>query len=215
MNVAIFGLGRFGTQLAQELARIGTTVLAVDSSPEPVRHLVDEVALAAQGDVTDVDFLKSLDLDRYDSIVVAIADDVAASVLTVLTLKQQLFHRHIVAKARDNQHRRSLQLAGADDVLNPEFEAATRLAHTLGSIGVDDYMSLDGVSGIARIHAPVRAQGQPASEFELFGNMKVFLIARVREGKVTLNPDLSDRVQGGDTWIVAGNDKDLQRLRAR
>ncbi len=215
MNVAIFGLGRFGTQLARELARVGATVLAVDSVPEPVHELVDEVALAAQGDITDVEFLRSLDLDRYDSVVVAIGDNVAASVLATLTLKQQLFHKHVVAKARDTQHRRSLQLAGADTVLNPEFEAATRLAHTLGSIGVDDYMSLDGVSGIARINAPARAQGSPLNEFELFGSMKVFLIARLREGKVTLNPDLTDKVIGGDTWIVVGNDKDLQKMRAR
>ncbi len=215
MHVAIFGLGRFGTQLARELVRIGTTVLAVDSNPENVRAIVDEVSLAAQGDATDVEFLRTLGLDSFDSVVVAIGNDVGASVLATLTLKRQLFHRHVLAKARDEQHRRSLELAGADVALNPEQEAATRLAHTLGSVGVDDYMSLDGASGIAKIKAPVAAQGRSLNEFDLIGSFKLFLIARIRESKVTMNPDLSDRVMSGDTWIVAGNDKDMQKLRTR
>lgn len=215
MHVAIFGLGRFGTQLARELVRIGTTVLAVDMNADNVRQIVDEVSLAAQGDVTDVDFLRTLGLDSFDSVVIAIGNDVGASVLGTLTLKRQLFHRHVLAKARDEQHRRSLELAGADVALNPEQEAATRLAHTLGSVGVDDYMSLDGASGIAKIKAPVAAQGRSLSDFDLIGGFKLFLIARIRENKVTMNPDLSDRVISGDTWIVAGNDKDMQKLRTR
>lgn len=213
MNVAIFGLGRFGTQLCHELIRIGTRVLAVDKAAEQVEPVVDLVTLAADGDATQLDFLRSLDLHTYDSLVVAVGSDVATSVLMTLTMKRQLGHRHVVAKARDVSHARSLELAGADVVVNPEQEAANRLAHTLGSVGVDDYMSLDQTSGIARVAAPTSAIGRGAADFEPIGSFKVYLIARIRAGHVTLNPDPEELVLAGDTWVVAGNDQQIQRLR--
>ncbi|MCA9854183.1 MAG: NAD-binding protein, partial [Dehalococcoidia bacterium] len=45
MDVAILGLGRFGTQLSQELVSIGVQVLAVDSDPARVNSIVEDVFL--------------------------------------------------------------------------------------------------------------------------------------------------------------------------
>lgn len=212
MDVAILGLGRFGTQLARELVRLGMQVLAVDRDEDRVNDLVEEVFLAAQGNVTDVDFLESLGLLSYDSVVVAIGNDVATSVLVTLTLKQHLRHRHVVAKARDDQHTRALELAGADVVVNPEKEAAVRLAHTLGSRTVSDYMALVGDYGLARVRAPVSAHGHTLEELDVGKRYKVFLVARVRGEKVSFNPALDEVVQPGDSWIVAGRDADIREL---
>lgn len=212
MDVAILGLGRFGTQLARELVRLGMQVLAVDRDEDRVNDLVEEVFLAAQGNVTDVDFLESLGLHSYDSVVVAIGNDVATSVLVTLTLKQHLRHRHVVAKARDDQHTRALELAGADVVVNPEKEAAVRLAHTLGSRTVSDYMALVGDYGLARVRAPVSAHGHTLEELDVGKRYKVFLVARVRGEKVSFNPALDEVVQPGDSWIVAGRDADIREL---
>jgi trk system potassium uptake protein TrkA len=213
MNVAILGLGRFGSELARELIRLGVSVMGADQDVEPVGRLVDDLSLAAEGNASDLEFLESLDLHTYDSVVVAFGSDVATSVLVTLTLKQRLKHRHVVAKASSTDHARALELAGADVVVNPEQEAAVRLAHTLGSVGLSDYMSLTGDMGIARMKAPIGAQGRPLEDFEPLGRFRVFLVARIRNEQVTTNPDLRDRVQSGDEWIVAGNDADLRRLR--
>ena len=113
MDVAILGLGRFGTQLSQELVSIGVQVLAVDSDPARVNSIVEDVFLAAEGNVTNVEFLESLGLHSYDSVVVAIGSDVATSVLVTLTLKQRLRHRHVVSKARDSEHGAQRAAAGA------------------------------------------------------------------------------------------------------
>jgi trk system potassium uptake protein TrkA len=212
MDVAILGLGRFGTQLAQELVSIGVQVLAVDSDPARVNAVVENVFLAAEGNVTDVDFLESLGLHSYDSIVVAIGSDVATSVLVTLTLKQRLKHRYVVSKARDNDHVRALELAGADVVVNPEYEAAVRLAHTLGSRSVSDYMSLSGDHGIARVRAPAAAEGTRIGDLDPTRRFKVFLLARLRGDQVSFNPDLEETVEPGDIWIVAGNDRDIRAL---
>ena len=106
----------------------------------------------------------------------------------------------------------ALELAGADTVVNPEYEAAVRLAHTLGSRSVSDYMSLSGDHGIARVKAPGSAEGIKVEDLDTTRRYKVFLLARMRGEQVSFNPDLDEVVESGDIWIVAGNDKDIRAL---
>ena len=212
MNVAILGLGRFGSQLARELGRLGVDVLAVDHDSAIVNTMVETVLLAAEGNVEDIEFLESLSLHNYDSVVIAIGSNVATSVLVTLTLKQRLRLDHVVAKASSNEHTRALELAGADVVVNPESEAAQRLAHTLGSREISDYMALGGEQGIARVRAPYSATGQAIGDLDIDDRYDVFLLARLREDSVSFNPALDETVQQGDTWIVAGRDDKLRAL---
>ncbi len=212
MDVAILGLGRFGTQLSRELVDVGVQVLAVDSDSDRVNALVEDVFLAAEGDAANIEFLESLSLHSYDSVIVAMGSDVATSVLITLTLKQRLRHRHVVAKAMNQDHARALELAGADVVVNPEYEAAVRLAHTLGARSVSDYMSLSGDHGIARVRAPLSAEGQKIGDLDILKKYKVFLLARVRGEQASFNPELGETVQPGDVWIIAGDDKNIRAI---
>jgi trk system potassium uptake protein TrkA len=212
MDVAIIGLGRFGTQLAHELVSLGVQVFVVDNRSAPVNDISDSVFLAAEGDATDTEFLESLDLHSYGTVVVAIGSDVASSVLLTLTLKRRLKHRYVVCKASTTDHAKALELAGADAVVNPEQEAAVRLAHTLGSRGVSDYMTLGGDYGIARVRAPFSAEGREIGDLDFMKSYKLFLIGRIRDDSVSFNPDLHEIVQSGDVWIVAGTDADLRKL---
>jgi trk system potassium uptake protein TrkA len=214
MDVAILGLGRFGTALAHELVSIGVHVLAVDRNPENVNAVANDVFLAAEGNVTSVEFLESLGLQRYDAVVVAIGSDVATSVLVTLTLKQRLRHRLVVAKAQDLDHARALELAGADVVVNPEYEAAVRLAHTLGTRAVSDYMSISGDYGIARVRAPVNAVGRRIDDLDVLKKFRVILVARIRGDQASFNPNLEEVVEQGDVWIVAGEDRAIRALHA-
>ena len=204
--------GRFGSQLARELGRLGVDVLAVDHDSAIVNTMVETVLLAAEGNVEDVELLESLSLHNYDSVVIAIGSNVATSVLVTLTLKQRLRLDHVVAKASSNEHMQALELAGADVVVNPESEAAQRLAHTLGSREISDYMALGGEQGIARVRAPYSATGQAIGDLDIDDRYDVFLLARLREDSVSFNPALDETVQQGDTWIVAGRDDKLRAL---
>ena len=212
MNVAILGLGRFGSQLARELAGLGVDVLAVDRESERVHEVVETVWQAAEGNVEDVEFLESISLRDYDSVVVAIGSDVATSVLVALTLKLRLRVDHVVAKASTDEHTRALELAGADVVVNPELESARRLAHTLGSSEISDYMALGGAQGIARVRAPRSAAGSAIGDLDIADRYDVFLLARLRADSVSFNPPLDEIVQSGDFWIVAGRDDHLREL---
>lgn len=212
MNVAILGLGRFGSQLTRELAGLGIQVLAVDRESARVNDVVETALLAAEGNVEDVEFLESLSLRNYDSVVVAIGSDVATSVLVVLTLTGRLDLKHVVAKASTDEHTRALKLAGADVVVNPELESAQRLAHTLGSKEISDYMALGGAQGIARVPAPHSATGRAIGAIDIAGRYDVFLLARLRDDSVSFNPPLDEVVERNDAWIVAGRDDRLREL---
>lgn len=214
MKVAILGLGRFGTQLVEELVSMGTEVLAIDADEARVNEVAETALLAAQGDLADYDFLESLALADYDTVVVAVGSEVATSVLVALTLKQRLKLRHVVAKASTNDHAVALQLAGADIIVRPEQEAAIRLAHTLGSRHVGDYLSIGPLYGVANIAAPRSAIGHRLDKLAIVKKNEVFLVARIRGDSVSFNPDFNERVVSGDRWVVAGRDEDLRDLEA-
>lgn len=212
MAVAVLGLGRFGSQLVHELSDTGIEVLAVDKDGERVNDLAEVAFLAAEGDVADFEFLRSLALTEYQTVVVAIGTAIAANVLVTLTLKKRLALPHVVAKASTNDHAVALELAGADIVISPEQEAAIRLAHTLGSKHVGDYLSLGPSYGVAKIDAPENLLGHPISHIDLLERFKVFLLARIRGDSVSFNPNLDEKVEVGDQWLIAGRDDDLRRL---
>ena len=123
---AILGLGRFGKELALQLARSGAEVLAVDKNQELVNEIADEVTRAASADIQDKDALQDLGVADCDVVILSVGGNLAVSVLTVMNLKS-LGVRHLVCKAYDELHREVLQKLGADQVLIPEKEMAVKL----------------------------------------------------------------------------------------
>ena len=178
MDIAILGLGRFGSQLAYELNNIGADVLVVDNNAQRVNALVEISMLAAEGDITEMEFLDSLALQNYDSVVVAIGSNIATSTLIALTLKRRLQLSHVIAKSSSPDHTRALELAGVDTIVNPESESAQRLAHTLGAREISDYMSIGPDYGIARVTAPFSAVGSKIGDIDIGTASAIGLYAR-------------------------------------
>ena len=78
-SFAVIGLGRFGRNVARDLARMGQEVLAIDKSEELVRLVQDDVTQAVQADTTDERVLQQLEIREYDAVIVAIGDDIRAA----------------------------------------------------------------------------------------------------------------------------------------
>jgi trk system potassium uptake protein TrkA len=212
MNVAILGLGRFGTRLTEELVSMGVEVLSVDRSAVRVNEVAETATLAAEGNIADYEFLQSLDLAAYDTVVIAVGSDMATSVLVALTLKQRLGLRHVVAKASTSDHAEALRLAGADIVVSPEQDAAVGLAHILGpSSRLSEYLSLGPTYGVAKLKARKSAVGRTLGSLEAFTRHNVVLLAMIRGDKVTFSPDGEVVVEDGDTWLIAGDDEQLRK----
>ena len=101
-SVAVIGLGRFGSSLALELMAGGTEVLGIDVDEELVQALNGQLTQVVRADSTKEEALRQLAVHEFDRVVVAIGDDISASILTcsvLLSLKIPV----IWAKAVDDR----------------------------------------------------------------------------------------------------------------
>ena len=154
---AVIGLGRFGTSVAQALYHMGHDVLAVDISEERVNSVMKDVTHVVQVDSTNEAAIRSLGLDNFNVVIVSIGQDVQASILTTLILKE-LGVKNIVAKARTELHGKVLYKIGANRVVYPERDMGVRVAHNLVSANILDPLVVQLEDPEAREQARVRPE---------------------------------------------------------
>ena len=200
----VVGLGRFGSQAARRLCQQGCEVLAIDTSSELVQQVSDDVTQAVVADARDKEVLRALGAKDFDCAIVAIGESLADSVLATMNLKE-LGVPYIVCKAHDETHRDVLKKLGADRVVIPEKENADRLAKSLSSLTVLDYIELSEDYGIIEVPAPAMWQDKSLIELNVRAKLGVNILAIKREGHVTVSPAADFRIAQGDVLVVLGD----------
>ena len=207
----VIGLGRFGETLAKQLCMLGAEVLAMDVRSDLVQQVSGDVTHAVVGDAQDKEVLRALGVKDFDCAIIAIGDDLAASVLTTMNLKE-LEVPYVICKAHDETHRRVLEKLGVDRVIIPEQENAQRLARSLNSHNVLDYIELSEDYGILEIPAPKSWVGKTLKELNVRAKLGVNIIA-VESGKTTnVSPSADYRIQAGDIMVVLGDNYSLEAV---
>ena len=210
----VIGLGRFGSEVARSLCRQGCEVLAIDISSELVQQISEEVTQAVVGDARDKEILRALDAKSFDCGIVAIGDSLGDSVLATMNLKE-LGVPYIVCKASNETHKQVLNKLGADRVVIPEKENAVRLAKSLGSTNVLDYIELSEDYGIIETPAPEKWDGKSLIELNVRAKLGVNILAVKRDGSIAVSPAADYKILKGDTLVVLGDNaalKAVQRL---
>ena len=207
----VIGLGRFGQTLARQLCSLGAEVLAMDIRSDLVQQVADEVTHAVVGDSQDKDVLRALGVKDFDCAIVAIGSDLASSVLTVMNLKE-LEIPYIICKAHDETHRRVLEKLGVDRVIIPEQENAVRLARSLNSHNVLDYIELSEEYGILEIPAPRGWQGKTLKELNIRAKLGVNIIAVESGGITNVSPAADYKILPGDVLVVLGDNYSLEAV---
>ena len=207
----VVGLGRFGGEVARKLCQLGSEVLAMDVSNELVQQISSDVTHAVVADARDKDVLKALGARNFDSAVVAIGDDLAASVLAVMNLKE-LGVPHIVCKAHDETHRQVLMKLGADQVVIPEKEHAARLARSMSAHNVLDYIELSSDYGIIEVPAPGSWRGKSLKELNIRAKLGLNIIAVKHGGEINISPGADYAMQDGDVMVVLGDAIALEKV---
>lgn len=203
-SFVVIGLGLFGSSVARQLCALGAEVLAIDIHPELVQQISSDVTSAVVADARDADVLRALGAHECDGAVVAIGDDLAGSVLATMNLKE-LGVKHIVCKAHDEVHRKVLQKLGADKVVIPEKEVADKLARSLTSQNVLDFIELSSDYGIVEIPAPKSWVGKNLKELDVRAKLGVNIIAIQRHGKVSVSPRAEFLIEKNDILVVLGD----------
>jgi len=216
-RVGIVGAGKFGASLAQSLVERGVEVLVIDRQRDVVDHMAGIVAKAMEGDATEEGTLDAAGFRDCDIAVVAVGSDMESSILTTLILKEMKI-ACVIAKAASDVHGKVLQKVGADRVVYPDRDVAARLARSLVSPSVLDYVEVaEGIS-VLEIAAPMEFVGKTLGELQIRKKYGVTVLvlrrAQQDEGKqeTIVSPDADDTVQLGDTIVIFGLDEKLRRL---
>lgn len=203
-SYVVIGLGRFGERVAQQLCALGNEVLAIDTDAELVQQVSGCVTNAAVADAQDKDILMALGVKECDCAVVAIGDSLAASVMTTMNL-QELGVPKIVCKAKDDAHRRVLEKLGADRVVIPEKEVADRLAHSLASTNVLEFIELSTDYGIVETPAPQKWVGKNLRDLNIRAKMGVNIIAIRTPHGVKVSPSADYVIDREDILVILGD----------
>ena len=200
----VVGLGRFGTEAAKRLCELGCEVLAIDRSNELVQQVSNYVTQAVVGDARDKGVLKALGAGNFDCAIVAIGDSLGDSVLATMNLKE-LGVPYVVCKAYDDTHRQVLIKLGANKVVIPEQEQAGRLARSLSSSNVLDYIELSDAYGIIEVPAPTSWIGKTLKDLNVRAKLGVNIIAVKRTGEIDVAPGADYEIMPGDVMEILGS----------
>lgn len=210
-QVAVIGLGRFGTAVATTLYEIGHDVLAMDVNRRVIQELTGHVTHAVQANAADPGVLEEAGVAGFDAGIVGVSSHIEQSILITLNLKR-LGVRRVIAKAQTDQHGEILEKIGADHVVYPEREMGVRLAHSFAAPAVVDYMPLGPEYGIGKVRPPASFVGRTLADLRLRERYGVTLLAIERGLRVQFNPRTDDTIQPHDFLVVAGEDEALTRV---
>jgi trk system potassium uptake protein TrkA len=209
-------MGRFGVSLAHELYRIGHDVLVIDRNEGLTQAMMGQVTYAVTGDSTTPELLEEVGISNFDTAVVAIGTDVQSSVLTTVLLKQQFELSHVIARATNELHGKTLNAVGADRVIYPEHETGLRTAHSLFQREVLEYMELTSEFGFSKLNVSPEMVGQTLKEagfVDLEDHGRGAAVVAIRRGREPiLSPGTAERLETGDQLIVAGPEDTLERM---
>lgn len=207
----VIGMGRFGSQVARELCRLGCEVLAVDMDADLISQVANDVTHAVVADGQDKEVLRALGAREFDCAIVAIGGDLAASVMVTMNLKE-LGVPQLICKAHNDTHRRLLEKLGADRVVIPEKEQADRLAKSLSSHNLLDYIELSEEYGIVEVPAPSGWKGKSLKELNVRAKLGVNILAIRRAGKINVSPGADFTFEDQDVVVVLGDSAALKRV---
>jgi trk system potassium uptake protein TrkA len=221
---AVIGLGTFGKKVAEVLAEKGAQVIAVDNNPENVDRIKNSVTVAVLIDSTDEAALLKAPLEDVDTAIVAIGDQIEASILTTALLKKRGIP-YIVSRAVSDIHETVLRQVGANEVINLEIAEGIRVAQRLVAPEVLDTIPISGDYSLAEMYVPKLFIDRTLGDLKIREkfNVTVISIKRTRIETDTVGnpvreeelifPQSGDLLRDSDILFVVGKNSDIEELK--
>mgnify|MGYP001333904833 FL=1 len=208
---AVIGLGRFGGSICEELSREGMRVLAIDINEQRINEFKNIASHAVIADATDEQALIALGIKNIDHVIVAIGDNIQASILTTVILSE-LGIKQITVKAQNDYHEKILNKIGADLVVHPERDMGRRIAHSLMSSNIVDYLELSEEHSMVEVKAGRKMIDKNLIELNIRANYGCNIVAIRRKGNMIISPDAEMNIKAEDILVILGADEDINRL---
>jgi len=210
----VVGLGIFGYNIAKDLYESGMEVIAIDKNKEMIQKIKDHSTKAILADATDKSLLEAIGIQEDDIVIVSFGEDLAASTLLTLHLKE-LHVKNIIVKAPNEDHLRILERVGATEVIIPEKEMARKVAKSLISPNVLDFLPLSQEYTISEIAPPPSFLGKTIGEIQLRKKHHIGVIASrdVLTDQIQMIPSADFLIKDSDILVVIGKEQDINRLK--
>lgn len=211
-TIGVLGLGVFGSSIAKELNEFDCEVIAIDLSIDNIERVEPYVTQAIQGNITDLNFLRSIGLENCDVAVVATGTSLEASVLAIMNCKK-LGVPSIIAKAKNKSFMEVLYEIGATKVIRPEKEAGTRVAKNVLRRHITDIVDLDEDYAVIEFKPPIRWIGKTFDELDLRQRYEINIIGirKVNQKRmdVSFSPDY--RIEEGTVLVGIAESEVFER----
>lgn len=207
----VWGLGRFGSSIAETLTALGHEVLGIDNNEDVVENMADKLTHAVVCDVIDEKTVKSLGVRNFDVGIVAIGT-LEPSLLATMLLKEAGV-KTIVAKASNSIHAKMLKKLGATQIISPERDMGRRVAHNLAYTNILDFVELSDNICLMEVKLKPDMYGKSLAEMDVRKKYNVNVVAvKHKDGtsEMTLEPDRP--LKDGDMLVVIGTRKSVEAL---
>jgi len=212
-RVVVVGLGIFGFNIAKDLFENGFEVIAIDKNKDVVNRIRDFSTKAVLADATDRELLEMIGIQPDDTVIISFGEDLAASTLLTLHLKEMKI-KSILVKAPNEDHKRILEKVGATEVIIPEKAMASKVAKGLISPNVLDFLPISEDFTISEVAPPAGFLGKTLADLRLRGkyHVEVIAIRDVLSDKIQLVPRADFVIKDSDILIVIGKEADIQKI---
>ncbi|MDD8013322.1 MAG: TrkA family potassium uptake protein [Acidobacteriota bacterium] len=209
----VIGLGIFGNNIVRQLSEKGFDVIAIDKSKEAVQGVRDLASKAIVADGTDKEIMDQIGIHEDDTVIISFGEDLAAATLITLHLRQ-LNVKTIIVKAPNEEHKMILEKVGATDVIIPEKEIAIKVARSLISPNVFDYLPLSEDYMIYEMAPPESFLGKSIADLKLRSRYSVMVIAvkDILSDKVVTLPPAEYVIKDGQVMILVGKVSDIEKI---
>jgi len=211
-NYAVFGLGRYGFAVAKELVDSGAQVLAVDTNPDIVNAASLFIPICKCADVTDEDVIKHLSIRNMDTVIIAMAQNLEASVMATALCKEAGV-KTVIAKCADEMHQKILSKVGADITVFPEKESGIRLAKNILSSGFVDMIELSDEVSMVEVDIRHDWIGKSLIELNLRKKYGINVVAIKENNNISTDIDPASALNENMKLIVIADTDRLLKLK--
>ena len=213
-RAVVIGLGIFGYHIARTLFENGFEVVAIDKNKEAVQRIRDYSSKAVLADGTDKEVMEEIGIHEDDIAIISFGEDLAASTLITLHLRQQKV-KNIIVKAPNEEHKLILEKVGATDVIIPEMDVAKKVAKSLISPNVLDYIPLSEDYIISEIAPPNSFLGKTIRELGLRAkyHIEVIAVRDVISDSIQMVPPADFVIKDGEVLVVIGKEAEIRKIK--
>lgn len=190
MKYIIIGLGNYGGVLAEELTLLGHEVIGVDIREDKVDAIKDKITSAICLDAADELAMEQLPLGNVNIVIVAIGENLGASVRVVALLKKNSVKK-IYARAVDDVHKTIMEAFKLDGILTPEKDAAQSFVKLLElNVNVES-LRVDKEHYVFKFKIPASFVGFRVMDTALEKQFNLKIISLVKSGRALNSAGIS------------------------